>query len=291
MTKLIYAIGPSYSGKSYYGKHLVEKGFVVVSSDKIREELYGNESIQGNPAEVFQIAHKRALEFLQKGKSVYFDSTGLKATHRIQFLEYIKKVDCEKECVIFLVSNDILQQRHALRERKVPWSVVEKQHQSFQIPCYGEGWDKISRVREGEYSLIDKLYHCIDEPHDNPHHDYTIGNHMVEAARLAIVYKTNEHVRRAALWHDIGKPFSKVWYNAKGEASDVAHYYHHENLGAYYYALGSQDVDWLEVANLIQWHMALYIYGDKKLKALEKRLGEKLWNDLQMLHKCDLEAH
>ena len=51
--KLEILIGLPGSGKSTYCKEKRElnSNSVYLSSDKIREELYGNESIQGNPAD------------------------------------------------------------------------------------------------------------------------------------------------------------------------------------------------------------------------------------------------
>ena len=50
--KLEILIGIPGSGKSTYAKeeHESNSNSVYLSSDKIREELYGNESVQGNPA-------------------------------------------------------------------------------------------------------------------------------------------------------------------------------------------------------------------------------------------------
>lgn len=49
--RLFFLVGLSGSGKSTFSKSIIElvKPIEVFSSDKIREELYGDESIQGKP--------------------------------------------------------------------------------------------------------------------------------------------------------------------------------------------------------------------------------------------------
>ena len=77
--KLEILIGLPGSGKSTYCKEKRESNSnsVYLSSDKIREELYGNESIQGNPAEVFTLMQSRAIEALKNGIDVFYDATNL----------------------------------------------------------------------------------------------------------------------------------------------------------------------------------------------------------------------
>ena len=71
--KLEILIGLPGSGKSTYAKkeHKSNSNSVYLSSDKIREELYGNESVQGSPAEVFTLMQSRAIEALKIGRNVF----------------------------------------------------------------------------------------------------------------------------------------------------------------------------------------------------------------------------
>ena len=81
-------VGLSGSGKSTFSKSIVErvKLIEVFSSDKIREELYGDESIQGKPQKVFNIFHKRIFSALKDGKNCIYDATNLKQKDRLHFL-------------------------------------------------------------------------------------------------------------------------------------------------------------------------------------------------------------
>ena len=53
--KLIILCGIPGSGKTTYAKKYIENNAntIHLSSDAIRKELYGDESVQGNPGEVF----------------------------------------------------------------------------------------------------------------------------------------------------------------------------------------------------------------------------------------------
>ena len=79
MTKLILLVGVPGSGKTTYAKRLVREtpNTTHVSSDAIRKELYGDESVQQNPRIVFEVMHKRTIEFLKAGANVVFDATNL----------------------------------------------------------------------------------------------------------------------------------------------------------------------------------------------------------------------
>lgn len=58
MPVLTMMVGVSYSGKSTIADKIARKtGAVIVSSNAIRGEIYGDESCQANHAKVFEIVH------------------------------------------------------------------------------------------------------------------------------------------------------------------------------------------------------------------------------------------
>ena len=110
--------------------------------------------------------------------------------------------------------------------------------------------------------------------HDNPHHSLDVFEHMRAVGDAA--FNDDRFISitaiEAAYLHDIGKAYTKTWRNAHGEPSDVAHYYGHQNWGAYIslnldlwiteWGLGGTimndkdyDDDLLERAFYIKYHM------------------------------------
>ena len=65
--RTIYTLcGIPGSGKSYYGTKLKDQyNAVYLSSDEIRENIYGNADIQTNPAKVFMMMDSMTFEALE----------------------------------------------------------------------------------------------------------------------------------------------------------------------------------------------------------------------------------
>ena len=153
MSRIMYVLcGISGAGKSTWANTCaaVHDNYVVVSSDAIRKELYGDESVQKNPKEVFNIAYIRIKNCLELGYDVIFDATNLKARDRKNFLKWMdENVEEEvwrhthKEIMVFEcpLKNAIMHQQ--FRTRQVPSFVVERQYKQFERPTEEEGWDRI----------------------------------------------------------------------------------------------------------------------------------------------------
>lgn len=129
MPKLYVMIGISGCGKSTYSEKL---DAIVVSSDNVRKELFGDESNQACPEKVFALAHKRVRTLLEAGKDVVFDATNVSSFARKTLLDAIQGVECKKIGVIFAVDPKEAMRRQANRERKVPEEVIERQYRTLQ---------------------------------------------------------------------------------------------------------------------------------------------------------------
>ena len=83
----------------------------------------------------------------------------------------------------------------------------------------------------------------------------------------------------------------------KGEKTKEAHYYGHQNVGAYYAALIfsafiKNKKDRIKMIRLINYHMIPYFCKtDKAINRWRERLGEELWNEVLLLHESDKLAH
>lgn len=292
------AVGLPGSGKSYLFESVIKKlspDCVYVSSDAIREEVFGDVNDQEHNEQVFELMKRRTLDSLKAGVSVYYDATNVSAKRRIGFLKGLSHIkDIARVCVLNTPPVEVVKFRNAHRERKVPEYVIDRMLKSFNVPDYSEGWDVILRYGSDEdHNAIEEIT-CSSAKlsHDNPHHSATVGVHMFNAANYAEKeLKASWEVIEAACYHDIGKPICKVFQDAKGEPSDVAHYYNHENVGAYLYlSHAKNDGVSLYIANLIAHHMDFF-KGEKYIEKIHNRFGEGFFRDLQLLHEADVNAH
>ena len=128
-------IGVSGSGKSTYAERLGKNAkLAVVSTDRIRGFLNGNEADQSNGGEVFKIAYTMINESLSRGKDVVFDATNTTNYGRNRLMRNLR-YPCRKVAVLFTPPVEVALERSRMRERIVPDNVIERQYD--QLLCYG----------------------------------------------------------------------------------------------------------------------------------------------------------
>lgn len=269
MNRFVMLVGPAGSGKSTVAKEMLSKdNFVIVSSDSVRGELFGDESIQGDPSHIFDICRERCVENLSNGHNVILDATNLARKKRKSFLNDIKnkvRTTFRCECVIIAITFEDCLKQNSQRDRKVPEFVIRKHFNQFQMPLYGEGWDEISIVQRSNITLDYILDKCRGLEHDNHHHKYDVYEHCKQTQSwissnvdpLSEYYGTLLHL---ALWHDVGKFYTKVFTDKKGNPTEEAHFYCHENWSCMYnlcdeYYDGTFKI---QLAQLISLHMMKY---------------------------------
>lgn len=291
-------IGLPASGKTSFTKTLQfsykNDDIEIISSDAIRKELFGSEEEQKYNNKVFEEVYKRARFSIQHKKITVIDATNLNRKRRINFIKTMPK--CKVEAVVFAIPFEECCKRNAARERVVPQEAMEKMYRSFQPPHYAEGFDDIQIVGSKDVGLY--IYKCEQEniktSHDNSHHTFSCGIHCFEAELyIKNKYPNEVDLQMAARFHDVCKYKCKVFHNAKGEPTEEAHYYNHENVSAYdfivhYYLMPPQRV--IHIANLIANHMVFYA-GEQAMEKRRKLYGEKFWEDLKKIHEADKYAH
>lgn len=305
MGRLYFTVGLPASGKSSYFEKIKEwhPDAVHISSDNIREEVFGDVNRQDKNTEVFKIMEERTYETLAANGVCFYDATNLSAKRRIAFLKNmkarLKDKDISYECVLFVPTIKECIERDLNRNRTVGADVIMKMVKQFQSPHKSEGWDLVDIVTPVRENALDESWNYLNGlcriGQDNSHHSLTIGNHCIQALKWAERNDFNSVVCRAALLHDAGKELTKVWHNRKGEVTTEAHYFNHENVGAYLalaYRWSANDDKWLEIANLIVWHMVFYNKEkDTVLYKICKRYGVEFYNHLVELHECDQKSH
>lgn len=303
MVKFVMLCGLPGSGKSTYAEKLKEDDVIIHSSDAIREEL-GDINDQSKNEEVFRILHKRIKDDLKSGKSVAYDATNLNRKRRISFLKELKNIPCKKICVLVATPYEMCIAQNFKRDRRVPVEVIWNMYKSFNVPCEQEGWDDIIvyypneewKEYYGDCSRHVNELRSFEQ--ENHHHTLTLGNHMKKAGNYILAQNIGEwsDVVYAAYTHDLGKVDTKEFKNGKGEPTEEAHYYNHHFAGSYkclffgYPSVANK----MYISLLIELHMKPYLEWEQSEKAKEKDkklFGDKVFNDVMMLHEADLFAH
>lgn len=298
---MIMMVGLVGSGKSYYATKLSEEiNATVFSSDKLREEMLGDVNNQNHQSEIFDELHKRIKDCLKSGKNAIYDATNISSKRRRSFIQELNKIDCEKHCVIMATPYEQCLANNAARDRNVPEDVIDRMYRNWNTPYWFEGWDTIDVVYWGNSENSNSVWHWLnkhmDYNQDNPHHNMTLGQHCWETISVLADEDPLNGIIRAGLLHDCGKPYVKTYTDAKGNVSDVAHYYCHENVGAYdvlFYDCGVANP--LDVSIIVNLHMKPYVYEKEdnvKLRNKYRKIwGEDLFNAVEKLHEADKNAH
>lgn len=300
MSKCIMLIGLPGAGKSCWSSKYMEchENTELISSDSIREEVFGDVNDQSHNTKVFNIVHKRVVAAIKSGKDAILDSTNLSRKRRIHFIKSIP--ECEVRAIVFAIPFEECCKRNAARDRVVPQGVMDRMYRSFQPPHYAEGFDEINIITECSDNIT--LKDILDRneiPHDNHHHTLNCREHCLATEVIAQKISKREKLSTndtilltmAARYHDIGKSICKTFSDYKGNPTEEAHYYSHQNVSAYLFLCYDIDLRTKEkifVANLIYHHMDFYMKDFKVEKMLFNKNFIKL---LRLLNESDKAAH
>lgn len=311
--KFFMMVGLPGSGKSHLARKLAaEYNAAIHSSDSVRFEISGDENDQSNNDLVFTTLHNRIKNDLSANKNCIYDACNISKKTRMAFLREISNIDCEKHCIIAMTPYEQCLKNNLNRDRVVPESAIKKMYLSFFPPYFYEGWDNITieywKDSQNSLSFKDFIDRSSLISQDNHNHALTIGHHCLAAGNEVIKYyeengkKPDTLVCAAAALHDEGKIFTKRFYDCHGNPTEEAHYFSHDSVGAYnsfFYNFaceygGPGIGEHLYVALLIAWHMRPFLAWDKSEKCKEKdkkMIGEKIFNDILIIHAADLAAH
>ena len=301
-------VGLPGSGKSTKAEQIKnEFGAKIFSSDSLRKEKFDDEKVQRDANEIFKELLNRCAAALNAGHTTVLDATNLSYKKRMEFLKGLdRKVDkaFSKICILMATPYEMCCERNRSRERVVPDEAMKRMYCSFYTPAYFEGWDDIQIVYPDEMDKIEDLTNkylasVVNFPQDNPHHKYSLYDHLFEARKYIenhYNYLPKKELLRliiAANYHDIGKPATKFFK----PNDSVAHYYNHENVGAYmvlFLFRASSVESVLYISSLICYHMMPYAFEKSNEKTIEryKNLwGKEFYNDIMRLHEADVAAH
>lgn len=313
--EIVMLVGPPGSGKSTYAEKIkkYKKNFSsecvvkTISSDEIRRELYGHESIQGNPQEVFSIVEQRAKEFLSKGYTVILDSCNLSRKRRMHMIQRLKSFNVPVGIVTMICDIETIIDRCSQRDRTCSKDVIMKLLGSFNVPC----WHELRCAPDNSYIGFDfdkdEIYRTRDDvlkntmyfDQCNKNHKLTLRKHCERAKEILKLngFSSDKDLLEAAEYHDIGKLYTQKFTNYYGKPTEDAHYYGHANVSAYMYLSFNRkrimfDTDRVfDIAYLIENHM-LYYYNmsEKTQDKYDKMYGREFMERLWFLHLADKKS-
>ena len=252
MTVIKMLIGVAGVGKSTYIQKVKTEKSLVLSSDELRIELFGDLEA-GNAPEaipvVFKTLHERMKEALlsKQYDVIFYDATNLNRKLRKGFYEQFKKY-AKIEAIVLVKPLVTILEQNAQRSgfAKVPENVIRRMYESLQVPRISVDCDKIEVIGDfedfaGEIAMIKEM------KHDSPYHAEDVDTHIqmtidgAKAQAESIHYTKDEIVTLAEL-HDLGKGITKKSSQSRGVAHDYfveVHGSHsmfdnHANVGAMY---------------------------------------------------------
>ena len=266
---LTIMVGLPASGKDFFIKNNIDNA-LILSSDNLRVELYGYED-QTHNKEVFEEMNRRTRNAGKENKNVIYNATNINRGRRVtlaqemqKYFKYIKVIVCVCSVKTLLYRNKTRKERH------LPEDKLKQMIRSFQIPTlYEYHYDDIKYVwtetkRRGFER--DKIALLMDYDQHNRHHSENLGIHIL---RTADYCKENGKACKAAVYHDLGKPFCKTT-----DEEGFNHFIGHPNVSAYLYLTDTVGRDFeADVAMLIEFHD--YILNFQDFESMKKKLENK----------------
>lgn len=326
-------VGLPASGKSTFSEELMEgrDDIVLISSDSIRKELFGDEDEQGNNTIVFETMAKRTKESLKNGIHVIYDATNLNRKRRRGILQQLPK-GTSKSVVYMATDYKLIHKQNMHRNRVVPTHVIENMYKNLQIPIYSEGWDKITIIYDDETlnsdlpkqftdavraevlfnregmelmnffaTYFDEFFKIYELGQDSKWHSLSVHRHTYYVYKHVLDnYETEDETEKelmlwTALLHDTGKAIAKSFVNFKGEETRYANFIGHEFVSSQIAVNLLQrmgfDKEFIHQVATLT-QFHMYLLDDKASKQkLISQVGEDLYKKLEFLRDADTLAH
>lgn len=136
---VIFPIGISGSGKSFWINNMEKDGYSVICPDDIRRELTGSVSDQSQNSLVFSVAYARMKEILDNGGKVIFDATNVNTKTRRGLEQTIwsfkhdavigyKLFDADVDLSFSRIKHDI---ENGIDRSNVPYDILQKQYENY----------------------------------------------------------------------------------------------------------------------------------------------------------------
>lgn len=295
---LVFMVGLQGSGKSYQSKLFQEKfGYRVLNADTYR--LSFPESSNDT---IFKMLYRDAEEALRNGENVVLDNTNISLKQRSAAVRRFKGKTDKIVAYVMNTPFEVCKSRLAARNASgsqsiVPLEVLDMYLMKFQVPTLGEGFDEIHyhnfySIEEAKEfgAYCTRLMNKFDQL--TPHHNYDLLTHCQKTTQYFVDRLRAENYSKdvifdlkiGSLFHDIGKVFTQTF-----DDNGVAHYYNHNNVGAYLICSKGVSPLFSQVAiELINYHMIPFAcQRDKTVDKYKLIFGEDLWAILSLFNESD----
>ena len=172
MSTLYVLVGIPASGKSTVSKELEKNGVPAISTDKIREEIFGDENLQYTPEWlkehgytgsddheersafahiiIFDLFYDKINELLKSGSDVTADATNYTKKIRKLLLDSCKKNADRVIALVLATPVEVCIERNAKRERTVRQDSFMKMINNYEEPILEEGFTDIKYIYSDE---------------------------------------------------------------------------------------------------------------------------------------------
>ncbi len=150
-----FLIGTPASGKSTFATQLsTQNNYTTISTDAIRSQLYGTETIQGNWHDIKTILLTQISESITAGIPVIYDATNAKRPYRMALLQKLPQQNCDWIAWHLKTPLPICQKWNKQRTRQVPENIIEKMFQSLKNfpPIIAEGFAAVHTIQNGTFN-------------------------------------------------------------------------------------------------------------------------------------------
>lgn len=141
-------IGAPASGKTTAAQKIAAKNnALILSTDKMRAELYGAEHIQGIWSEIEALLYKRIKNAIKANKNIILDSTYFKKEYRAKIIKNFAKYS-ELSAYYFNYPFSVIYKRNKKRARVVPFEVLAAMYKELKTapPLLSEGFKSIKKM-------------------------------------------------------------------------------------------------------------------------------------------------
>ena len=140
-------VGIPASGKSSYSRQLASTSNAkIISTDLIREKIYGDASYQGNWSEIENELYKLMKKYLKKNISFIIDATNTKKEYRESLLKFSDSIDW----VCYWLDTDLQEckERNLERFRTVSNDVIDRMYAQLKKtpPRVSEGFSRVFKI-------------------------------------------------------------------------------------------------------------------------------------------------